>query len=113
MVAREKRVQRVVDRFWQDPENRMDLRTCAIQTALSLFGEQFVRFYVDAVTGRVVIRQLDLLNVTAIETDPEDVERPLRYLYAPPAATLAGSSEGGGALGEGTWLGAGRWRTSR
>jgi hypothetical protein len=51
-----------------------------------LFGEQLIRFYVDALTGRVVIRQLDTLHVTAIETDPEEVERAVRYRYAPPGA---------------------------
>jgi hypothetical protein len=85
-VAADKRVQRVVERFWQDPENRMDLRIYRIQTELPLFGEQLIRFYVDALTGRVVIRQLDTLPVTAIETDPEEVERAVRYRYAPPGA---------------------------
>lgn len=85
-VAREPRVQQAIDRFWHDPENRMDQRVYAIQTELSLFGEQFLRFFVDPLTGRVVLRQLDPLYVEAIETDPEDIERPLRYLYRPPGA---------------------------
>jgi len=84
IVARDARVQRVVDRFWHDTENRMDQRVYAIQTELELFGEQFLRFFVDPLTGRTVIRQLDPLHVEQIETDPNDLDRPLRYLYHPP-----------------------------
>jgi hypothetical protein len=92
VIATDARVQRAIDRFWHDPENRMDLRVYAIQTELSLFGEQFIRFFVDPLTGRTVVRQLDPLYVEAIETDPNDVERPLRYLYRPPAAVASSES---------------------
>jgi hypothetical protein len=111
-VAREPRVQQAIDRFWHDPENRMDQRVYAIQTELSLFGEQFLRFFVDPLTGRVVLRQLDPLYVEAIETDPEDIERPLRYLYRPPrspgqVAALSGAARAGASAGlEGEWIGA-------
>ncbi len=92
-TAADARVQRAIDRFWNDPENRLDLRVYAIQTELSLFGEQFLRAFTDPATGRVVIRQLDPLAIEAIETDPDDIERPRRYLYRPPsdgATTLDG-----------------------
>ncbi|HEV2123893.1 MAG TPA: hypothetical protein VGW38_14105, partial [Chloroflexota bacterium] len=108
VVAADKRVQRVVERFRHDSENRMDLRIYSIQTELALFGEQFIRFYVDALTGRVVIRQLDPLHVTAIETDPEDVERAVRYLYSPPGGAGRPTTETGGwesGAGVGAWIG--------
>ena len=41
----------------------------------------------------MVIRQLDPLAIKAIETDPDDIERPRWYLYRPPndgANTLDG-----------------------
>lgn len=96
-TAPDARVQRAIDRFWHDPSNRLDLRVYAIQTELALFGEQFLRAFTDQATGRVVVRQLDPLHVEAIETDPDDVERPLRYLWRPPGPP--------GALGlEGTWV---------
>ncbi len=106
VVAREPRVQRVLDRFWQDPENRMDERVYSIQTELALFWEQFLRFFVDPLTGRVVIRQLDPLHVEAIETDPEDLERPLRYLYRPPAPapSLSAAAQAAAPFGEGQWI---------
>ena len=90
VVAEDHRVQRIIDDFWQDADNRMDERIYALLTELALFGEQFVRFFVDPLTGRTVVRQLDPLYVTEIETDPEDVERPLRYRYAPPPAGAPG-----------------------
>ncbi len=104
VVARDPRAQRVLDRFWADPENRMDERVYSIQTELALFGEQFLRFFVDPLTGRVVLRQLDPLYVEAIETDPEDLERPLRYLYRPPVAAAGAGAAGVGGDGDGQWI---------
>jgi len=103
-TAADARVQRAIDRFWHDPENRLDLRVYAIQTELSLFGEQFLRAFTDPATGRVVIRQLDPLAIEAIETDPDDIERPRRYLYRPPHERSVHAS--GGAPSEARGVGA-------
>ena len=103
-TAADARVQRAIDRFWHDPENRLDLRVYAIQTELSLFGEQFLRAFTDPATGRVVIRQLDPLAIEAIETDPDDIERPRRYLYRPPHERSVHAS--GGAASEARGVGA-------
>ena len=67
VIAEDHRVQRIIDDFWQDADNRMDERSYALLTELSLYGEQFVRFFVDPLTGRTVVRQLDPLYVTEIE----------------------------------------------
>jgi hypothetical protein len=101
VVADDKRVQRAIDRFWTDKDNRMGLRLYALLTELSLFGEQFIRFFVDPLTGRVVIRPLDPLYVKEIETEPEDRERPVRYLWNPPRPDLAGGLSQGW---EGQWI---------
>src|SRR5687768_13988405 len=93
VVAKDPRVQKVVDEFWHDAENEMPLRVYDLHTELSLFGEQFVRYFVDRLTGRVVIRQLDPLYVAHIETDPNDIEKPVRYLYRPPGTLLAPAEE--------------------
>lgn len=98
VVAEDHRVQRIIDDFWQDTDNRMDERIYALLTELALFGEQFVRFFVDPLTGRTVVRQLDPLY----ETDPEDVERPLRYRYAPPPTGAPGALPA-----DETWIAAG------
>ena len=102
VIAEDQRIQRIIDDFWQDTDNRMDERIYGLLTELALFGEQFVRFFIDPLTGRTVVRQLDPLYVTEIETDPEDVERPLRYRYAPPPAGAAGPLPA-----EDTWIAAG------
>ena len=102
VIAEDQRVQRIIDDFWQDADNRMDERIYGLLTELALFGEQFVRFFVDPLTGRTVVRQLDPLYVTEIETDPEDVERPLRYRYTPPPAGAPGPLPA-----EDTWIAAG------
>ena len=95
VMAQDKTVQAAIDRFWDDRENRMGTRIYSLQTELSLFGEQFVRYFVDQGTGRVIVRQLDPGSVVAIETAAGDVEKPVRYRYA-----VAGS------LGEvdGVWI---------
>lgn len=36
VAARSPRVQRILDRFWQDPDNHMDLRVCSLCTELAL-----------------------------------------------------------------------------
>ncbi len=95
--AQDPRVQKMIDTFWHDPENKMDLRIYSIHTELSLFGEQFIRYFVDPLTGRTVIRQLDPLYVSEIETAPNDYEKPLRYLYNPPLPLGEG-------WGEGQWI---------
>ena len=100
VVANDSRVQRVVDRFWSDAENRMALRVYSIQTELSLFGEQFIRFFTDEVTGRVIVRQLDPLYVKEIRTDAEDLEKAVAYRWAPPRGLL----DAGSLLGDGEWV---------
>ena len=97
VVAQDARVQKVIDLFWDDPENSMALRIYTIHTELSLFGEQFLRFFVDPLNGRVVLRPLDPLYVTAIKTHPEDYEKPLAYLHQPPG-------ELGESMTDGTWV---------
>jgi hypothetical protein len=51
-----------------------------------------VRYFVEPMTGRVVIRQLVPAHIAQIVTDPEDVERPVRYLYRPPSRVGATES---------------------
>ncbi|MEO7022257.1 MAG: hypothetical protein ABI234_19065, partial [Ktedonobacteraceae bacterium] len=50
-------VQRVLMDFWHDPDNHMETRVYALCTELALYGEQFIRFFVNPYSGRVKIRQ--------------------------------------------------------
>ncbi len=96
LVAADPRVQAALDAFWNDPDNRMGMRVYSIATELSLYGEQFLRFFTDPLTGRTVIRQIDPLLVEEIETDPDDIEHLLRYRILSPHAARPGD--------EGCWV---------
>jgi hypothetical protein len=83
VAASHPRVQQVLDDFWHHPENRMDERIYSLCTELALYGEQFIHFFVNRYDGSVIIRQIDPSLIDQIETDPEDVEKPLRYHRRP------------------------------
>jgi hypothetical protein len=86
--AHNARVQQVLDEFWRQPENRMEERIYSLCTELSLYGEQFIHFFVNEYDGSVTIRQIDPSLIDQIETDPEDVEKPLRYHRRPIGQTI-------------------------
>ncbi|MBE3561059.1 MAG: hypothetical protein IMW89_17830, partial [Ktedonobacteraceae bacterium] len=95
--AANRRVQALLDAFWQHPENRMDERIYSLCTELALYGELFIHFFVNRYDGTVVIRQIDPSLIDQIETDPEDIEKPLRYHCRPidqPASDLTGERQG-------------------
>jgi hypothetical protein len=78
--------------FWYDPDNHMETRIYALCTELALYGEQFIRFYVNKIDGSVKIRQVDPSIIDQIETDPDDIETVLRFHRRPvgPSATQPG-----------------------
>ncbi len=87
-------VQNVLQEFWHDPDNHMETRIYALCTELSLYGEQFIRFYVNTIDGSVKIRQVDPSIIDQIETDPDDIETVIRFHRRPigPSATQPGDS---------------------
>ena len=116
IAATQTEVQRIIDRFWHHPDNHMDERIYSLCTELSLYGEQFIRFFVNPYDGSVIIRQIDPSLIDEIETDPEDIEKTLRYhkrstesmmrvASTQPAPTLSFNSHH--QESEGTWLIAG------
>jgi hypothetical protein len=84
------RVQKLLDSFWNDPSNRMNLRQYDLATELSVYGELFIRFYVDLPTGSVTVRQIDPSLIDEIECDPEDIET-VRRVHRRPTATVTTS----------------------
>lgn len=92
LSASESLVQKALLDFWHDPDNHMETRVYALCTELSLYGEQFIRFYVNKIDGSVKIRQVDPSIIDQIETDPDDIETVLRFHRRPigPSATLPG-----------------------
>jgi hypothetical protein len=91
--ANNKRVQQVIDKFWYNPENHMDERIYNLCTELSLYGEQFVHYFVNQYDGSVVIRQIDPSLIDEIETDPEDVEKQRRFHRRPLGQVYAASGD--------------------
>jgi len=81
--AGNKRVQRLLDRFWNDADSHMNRRQFDIATELSLYGEIFVRLFVNPYDGHVKIAMLDPSLVDQIETDAENVEREIRIHRRP------------------------------
>ena len=110
--ANNKRVQAIIDQFWDNPENRMEERVYSLCTELALYGEQFLQFFVNQFDGSVIIRQIDPSLVDEIETDPEDVEKPLRYHrrpVMPPISEVPGTMQRiNNPDIQGTWLAAGK-----
>ena len=81
--ASSRRVQKVVDAFWNDPDNHMATRVYSLCTELSLYGEQFIRFFVNPYNGQVKIAQIDPSMIDQIETDADNVEKVVRVHRRP------------------------------
>ncbi|HVC80063.1 MAG TPA: hypothetical protein VNL35_06105 [Chloroflexota bacterium] len=128
VAAANRKTQRVLDAFWNEPENHMGTRVYSLCTELSLYGELFIRFFVNPFSGAVKIAQIDPSLIDQIETDPDNIEKALRFhqrpvgpggaLWSatapvggiqPPAPTLepTGASYPGDAVMAGTWYEAG------
>jgi hypothetical protein len=90
--ANNRHVQAVIDAFWRHPENRMDERIYSLCTELSLYGEQFIHFFVNRYDGTVIIRQIDPSLIDQIETDAEDIEKPLRFHRRPIGQVMTATS---------------------
>lgn len=82
VAATEPAVQDVLMDFWHDLDNHMDTRVYALCTELSLYGEQFIRFFVSPYDGRVKIRQIDPSLIDQVETDPEEDGRAIKLMIA-------------------------------
>ncbi len=83
VAAKSKKVQGILDSFWHDPDNRMDSRIYDMCRELSLYGEIFVRFFVNRFDGKVKVRLIDPSIIDQVETDPDDIETQLRFHQRP------------------------------
>jgi hypothetical protein len=97
--AAHRKVQALLDAFWSDPDNRMNLRQYDLATELSLYGELFIRVFVNRYNGHVKIAQIDPVLIDEIECDPENIERQLRCHRRPLGA--GGDQAAGTAMEEG------------
>jgi hypothetical protein len=90
--ASNKKVQKVIDEFWNHPDNHMDLRIFDLCQELSLYGELFIRFFVNEFSGDVKVVTIDPSMIDQIESDPENIEKEIRVHRRPigPSATIPG-----------------------
>jgi hypothetical protein len=87
--AKNANVHKTLQRFWHDPDNQLDERIYTMSTELALYGEIFVRFFVNRYDGTLKLRLIDPSLIDLIETDPDDIEKPLRFHRRPIGQTLS------------------------
>ncbi len=70
-------LQAVLDAFWDDPINAMDLKLAKKARELALFGEQCWPAFVNDQTGHVRLGYLDPCFIATVVTDPDNIEQPI------------------------------------
>ena len=78
--ARDARIQDALNRFWSDRENDMQITQHWMSNELQIYGEIFVRLFVNPIDGAVRMVLVDPLEIRDIVTDPDDVRKPVAYL---------------------------------
>ena len=86
--ANNKKVQKVIDGFWNDPDNRMDHRIYDLCQEPSLYGEIFIRFFVNDFNGDVKIVTIDPSIDRPDRERPRNIEHEIRM--PPPAHRTIG-----------------------
>lgn len=69
--------QKILDRFWNDPINDMDIKLAKKVRELALFGEQCYPAFVNEHDGMVRIGYLDPQLIQTVVTDPDNPEQPI------------------------------------
>lgn len=97
-------------RFWHHRLNRMDLRLPAMCDELSRAGELFVVLSRNPADGMSYVRFVPASRIDRVETDPDDVERELRYHEvlpllspSPPSPKVGRGGQGDEGLLPGRW----------
>ena len=72
--AKDERVRKVLDRFWNDPVNHLDIKQFNKVMELGLYGEQIYPVFVNGFNGRVRLGYIDPFNVEQVVPDPGNPE---------------------------------------
>lgn len=75
--AGEQADQEVLDRFWNDPINQMDIKLVKKARELALYGEQCWPAFVNEVDGHVRLGYLDPSLIAKVVADPDNPEQPI------------------------------------
>lgn len=72
-------VRQVVDGFWNDDQNQMGLFIRQMVEELSVYGEIFVRFFYNEVTGHTQVACIDPSEIVHVETNKDNVRDVFKY----------------------------------
>jgi hypothetical protein len=75
LVSEDPIIQEILDKFWRDPINQMDLKLPKKLRELALFGEQCYPAFVNEHSGHVRLGYLDPALIETIVTDPDNGEQ--------------------------------------
>lgn len=77
LVAKDQKAQQLLDAFWHDPINRMDLKLIKKMREMALHGEQCWPVFVNDQNGRVRLGNLDPSLIATVVVDPDNPEQPI------------------------------------
>jgi len=72
LTVKDEKNQKVLDRFWRDPINEMDLKLPQKVRELALYGEQCYPTFVNEMNGHVRLGYLDPALIETVVTDPDN-----------------------------------------
>ena len=72
-------VEQFVGELWEHQQNKMRMRIYTWCDELSRVGELFVVLFTNPADGMSYVRSIPAVKIDRIETDPEDLEKELRY----------------------------------
>jgi len=78
--AKDEQVGKAIDRFWNDPENDMLAVQHWMSNELQIYGELFIRFFVNPINGAIRIGLIDPLEIRDIVTSADNIRKPVAYL---------------------------------
>lgn len=77
LETKDEAAQAILQRFWDDPINAMDLKLPKRVRELALFGEQCYPAFVNEANGDVRLGYLDPAHIQEVITDPDNPEQPI------------------------------------
>ena len=77
ITAKDERIQEVLDEFWEDPINRMELGWPEMVRELGLFGEQCWPIFLFERTGLMRLASVDPSVIKEVVHDPDNAREPI------------------------------------
>ncbi len=88
--SKDEEIKAVLDGFWNDPVNRMDLYFPKHVSELHIFGELCMPAFVAKQTGRVRLGYVDPAQIDIVATDPENVKMQIGVITKPWTGLVGG-----------------------